>query len=67
VTMAKGGADGRRREVSVITAGHTALQQAHVWQEEIFAELTADWSQQLRDDLQRAMADLIARSQAIST
>lgn len=66
LTMTKGPADGRRREISVSTAGKAALKQAHAWQEEIFAELTAGWSQQRRDDFQSAMADLIARSYAIS-
>ena len=67
LTMTKGSTDGRRREVSVTTAGHTALQQAHAWQEEIFAELTVDWSQRRRDDFQSAMADLITQSYAIDT
>lgn len=65
LTMTKGPTDGRRREMSVTAVGRAALQQAHVWQEEIFAELTADWSQQRRDDFQQAMADLIARSYVI--
>lgn len=66
VTATKGSADGRRREISVTTAGYAALQQAHAWQEEIFAELTADWTQQRRDDFQSAMADLITRSYDMS-
>ncbi|MEU2610175.1 MarR family winged helix-turn-helix transcriptional regulator [Micromonospora sp. NPDC007271] len=65
LTMTTAPSDGRRREVSVTSAGRTALRQAHAWQEEIFAELTAGWSQQRRDDFQSAMADLIARSYAI--
>ena len=62
VTMTAGRADGRRREAAVTRAGRLALRQAHAWQEKIFAELTAGWSRQRRDDFQSAMADLIARS-----
>lgn len=58
-------ADGRRREASVTPVGHAALRQAHAWQARIFDELTMGWSQQRRDDFQRAMADLIARSHEI--
>ncbi len=62
VAIERGSADGRRREVSVTTEGRDALRQAHMWQEEVFAELTAGWSRRRRDDFHRAMADLIARS-----
>lgn len=65
LTMTKGSADGGRRVVSVTAVGRRALQQAHAWQEEIFAELTVGWNQQRRDDFESAMADLIARSYAI--
>lgn len=65
VTMTTAPADGRRREAGVTPMGRAALRQAHAWQERMFAELTAGWSQQRRDDFQRAMADLIARSYAI--
>ncbi|MBO9694710.1 MAG: winged helix-turn-helix transcriptional regulator [Sphingopyxis sp.] len=65
LTMTKGTTDGRRRELSVTAAGHAALRQAHLWQEEIFAELTTGWSRQRCDNFQEAMADLIARSYAI--
>ena len=62
LTLVKGAADGRRREVSITAAGLAALEQAHAWQERVFGELTAGWSRQRRDDFQRAMADLIAGS-----
>lgn len=65
LTMTLASSDGRKREASVTSAGHTALRQAHAWQERVFAELTAGWSQQRRDDFQRAMADLIARSYSV--
>ncbi|MFD0664577.1 MarR family winged helix-turn-helix transcriptional regulator [Thermocatellispora tengchongensis] len=67
LTMTTAPSDGRRREVSVTPAGRTALRHAHAWQEKVFAELTAGWSRQRRDDFQRAMADLIARSYAIGS
>jgi DNA-binding MarR family transcriptional regulator len=57
--------DGRRREASVTPIGHTALRHAHAWQERVFDDLTAGWSQQRRDDFHTAMADLIARSYAM--
>lgn len=58
----KGAVDARRREVSVAVAGVAALEHAHAWQEEVFAELTATWSQARRDNFQAAMAELIERS-----
>jgi DNA-binding MarR family transcriptional regulator len=65
LTMAKGASDGRRREVSITAAGQAALEHAHRWQEQVFDDLTAGWTRQRRDDFQRAMADLIARSHAM--
>ncbi|MEU4531543.1 MarR family winged helix-turn-helix transcriptional regulator [Micromonospora ureilytica] len=65
LTMAKGASDGRRREVSITAAGQAALEHAHGWQEQVFDDLTAGWTRQRRDDFQRAMADLIARSHAM--
>lgn len=65
LTMVKGASDGRRREVSITAAGQAALEHAHGWQEQVFDALTAGWSRQRRDDFQRAMADLIARSHAM--
>lgn len=65
LTMTTAPSDGRRREVAVTPIGHAALRQAHAWQERMFTELTAGWSRQRRDDFQSAMADLIARSDAI--
>jgi len=62
LTMVKGASDGRRRDVSITAAGAEALEHAHAWQERVFDELTAGWSRQRRDDFQRSMADLIARS-----
>ncbi|WP_203819180.1 MarR family winged helix-turn-helix transcriptional regulator [Paractinoplanes ferrugineus] len=65
LSMAKGTSDGRRREVSITTAGQAALKDAHRWQEQVFDDLTVGWSRQRREDFRRAMADLIARSHAI--
>lgn len=65
LAMWKGTVDGRRREVSMTAAGVEVLQQAHAWQEQIFADLTAGWSQSRRDDFRSAVAVLITRSHAI--
>jgi DNA-binding MarR family transcriptional regulator len=62
LAMVKGASDGRRRDVSITAAGAEALVQAHAWQERVFDELTAGWSRRRRDDFQRSMAELIARS-----
>lgn len=62
LTMSRAAVDGRRREASVTPAGTVALERAHAWQEEVFAELTVGWSKQRRSDFERAMTDLIARS-----
>lgn len=67
MTMTKTSSDGRRREAAVTPVGYTVLRQAHAWQERMFDELTADWSQRRRDDFQTAMVDLIARSYEIGT
>lgn len=63
--ISRGAGDGRRRELTVTTAGHAILDQAHAWQEKVFAELTAGWSQQRRLDFRDAMSDLMGRSDAI--
>ncbi|MFK4083756.1 MarR family winged helix-turn-helix transcriptional regulator [Kribbella sp. NPDC020789] len=55
-------ADGRRREVSLTAAGRTMLNQAHRWQEKVFAQLTTGWSEKRRRDFQQAMTDLVDRS-----
>jgi DNA-binding MarR family transcriptional regulator len=56
--------DGRRREASLTPAGRSMLDQAHRWQEEIFGQLTAGWSDKKRRDFQQAMTDLMDRSYA---
>lgn len=65
LTMTTTTSDGRRREASVAAAGRLALRDAHRWQEDVFAELTADWSQKRRDEFRHAMSDLMDRSSAI--
>lgn len=67
LAMVTGTSDARRREASITAAGVVALEWAHAWQEEVFAELTAGWSGARRDELRRAMADLIERSRAIGS
>lgn len=66
LTLTANPPDGRRREVVVTPQGRAALQQAHAWQERVFDELTAGWSDRRRDDFQAAMADLIAQSYVIN-
>lgn len=67
LVMAASATDGRRREASLTSAGETMLDQAHRWQEEVFAELTRGWSDKKRCDFQQAMTDLIERSYAMDT
>lgn len=65
LTMAASAADGRRREASLTPAGRSMLDQAHRWQEDIFAQLTTGWSDKKRHDFQHAMTDLMDRSYAV--
>ncbi|WP_232835830.1 MarR family winged helix-turn-helix transcriptional regulator [Actinocorallia populi] len=65
LVMAASPADGRRREASLTPAGRSMLDQAHHWQEDIFAELTTGWSDKKRRDFQQAMTDLMERSYAM--
>ncbi|WP_432898696.1 MarR family winged helix-turn-helix transcriptional regulator [Micromonospora matsumotoense] len=58
-------ADGRRRETSLTPEGRSMLDQAHRWQEDIFAQLTTDWNDTKRRDFQQAMTDLMDRSYAM--
>lgn len=62
LVMAASATDGRRREASLTHAGQVMLDQAHRWQEEVFADLTRDWSDKKRRDFQQAMTDLVERS-----
>jgi DNA-binding MarR family transcriptional regulator len=54
--------DARRREVDVTPAGHELLEQAHAWQEEVFAQLTANWSERRRTQFRRDLLGLLERS-----
>ena len=54
--------DSRRRELVVTEAGLAMLDQAHAWQEQVFADLTEDWTDQQRHDFQKAMTQLVERS-----
>lgn len=54
--------DARRRDVSVTDAGLALLEQAHAWQEQVFAELTAGWSERRRTRFRRDMLSLLERS-----
>lgn len=65
LVMAESETDARRREVSLTQEGQSMLREAHRWQEEIFAQLSAGWSEERRREFQRAMTDLIDRSRAM--
>lgn len=65
LVMAASPTDGRRREASLTPAGRSMLDQAHRWQEEIFAQLTTGWSDKRRRDFQQAITDLMDRSHAL--
>lgn len=58
----KAARDARRREVSVTTAGRDLLRDAHRWQEEVFAQLTAGWSETERAGFHRGMRRLLSES-----
>ncbi|GAA1224120.1 MarR family winged helix-turn-helix transcriptional regulator [Prauserella halophila] len=60
--MAVAAVDGRRREARLTPSGRAMLEQAHHWQEEVFARLTAGWSDRRRRDFRQAMTDLMERS-----
>lgn len=57
--------DGRRREVAVTATGRSLLSEAHSWQEGVFGELTADWSERRRSEFERSMSELIDRSREL--
>ena len=65
LAMAASPADGRRREASLTPAGRSMLDQAHRWQEDIFAQLTTGWSDKKRHNFQQAMTNLMDRSYAM--
>lgn len=66
LTLQPSPTDGRRRHATLTTTGHTLLEQAHDWQERVFDDLTKDWSEQRRKDLQRAMTELVDRSHTLN-
>ena len=57
--------DARRREMTVTAAGRSLLSDAHAWQERVFGELTADWSERRRSEFERSMSELIDRSREL--
>ncbi|MFI7635996.1 MarR family winged helix-turn-helix transcriptional regulator [Nonomuraea sp. NPDC049400] len=65
LTMQASDADGRRRQATLTSFGHTMLDQAHDWQEQVFDRLTEGWSEQQRRNFRQAMTELIDRSYAL--
>lgn len=65
LTTAAPAADSRRREASLTPDGRSMLDEAHRWQESVFAELTAAWSDEKRAGFRQAMTDLMERSYAM--
>ncbi|GIH96364.1 MarR family winged helix-turn-helix transcriptional regulator [Planobispora siamensis] len=65
LTMRSSDADGRQRRAALTPTGHTMLDQARAWQEQVFDRLTEGWSEQRRRGFQRAMTELIDRSRAL--
>lgn len=59
--------DARRREVAVTATGRSLLAEARGWQERVFGELTADWSERRRSEFERSMSELIDRSREIDS
>lgn len=55
-------ADGRRREASLTAAGRSMLEHAHRWQEDVFAQLSRDWTEERRREFRQAMIELMDRS-----
>ncbi|WP_199433216.1 MarR family winged helix-turn-helix transcriptional regulator [Qaidamihabitans albus] len=53
--------DARRRVLLITDKGVELLTAAHDWQESVFAELTADWSEEEVRSFHRSMARLMAR------
>lgn len=52
--------DGRARECGLTTAGEDLLRDARMWQEEVFARLTADWTEPDRESFEMQMKRLLA-------
>jgi DNA-binding MarR family transcriptional regulator len=65
LSMQAAAEDGRRRQATVTPSGHTLLEQARAWQEQVFDRLTEGWSEQRRRDFQQSMTDLIDRSHTL--
>ncbi|MEQ4720703.1 MarR family winged helix-turn-helix transcriptional regulator [Nonomuraea sp. B19D2] len=65
LTMQASDTDGRQRHATLTSSGHTVLDQAHDWQEQVFDRLTEGWNEQQRRNFQQAMTELIDRSYAL--
>ena len=56
--------DARRRTITVTPRGARLLADAHRWQDEVFATLTADWTDDERTEFERALRRLLSRSRS---
>jgi DNA-binding MarR family transcriptional regulator len=57
-------ADSRRRRLVVTDAGHQLLEAAHRWQEQVFADLTSDWTEDERRQFHELMGRLAGPHEA---
>lgn len=67
LAMAASPSDGRQREASLTPAGLSMLEQAHRWQEDVFAQLTTTWNDKRRRDFYAAMRELMDSSYTMDT
>ena len=59
VTLEAPEADARRRVAHLTDRGRTSVDEAHAWQEQVFAELTTGWSPERRSMFAGAIRDLM--------
>jgi DNA-binding MarR family transcriptional regulator len=56
--------DARRRTITLTDLGGRLLTDAHRWQDEVFATLTADWTLEERAEFERALERLLRSSRS---
>jgi DNA-binding MarR family transcriptional regulator len=62
LAVSRSAVDRRQRTVTLTESGHQLLTAAHVWQDSVFETLTADWTDDERAALDRAMRRLVNKS-----